>query len=203
MNSFQGTLRERKRNQLSPKCQRQDFEKNIGKHLQPHRVIFLCFLGVFFIPICQSNDVETDGLILELSLEAELQRGSNIEGETPIWERNRKKKRGPRKWKYKVRKVGRWHPEELDSSRLSDQRLIWCAMPSDKGSGSKWKCKTRQLSVGNALLAGFFFLLAANIKLWSPEQSVLEMPPRAFGLPVCAFFFPCFYQSNIPARLEA
>lgn len=103
--------------------------------------------------------------------------------------------------KHKVHKVEDGTRRSLscaqDSSGLSDQRLIWCAMPSEKGSGSKWKCKTRRLWVENALLMFFLFifLLATNEKRWNPEWSVLKMPPGGF-LTSCRCLFSRFTQAT-------
>lgn len=59
--------------------------------LYPFVFSFFC-LVFFFVPACQSNGVETDRLILELSLEAELQHGSNIQGKKTHMGKNENKK---------------------------------------------------------------------------------------------------------------
>lgn len=136
MNSLQGPLREK--NHLSPKCQRRiskEEGRQKARRLQPHQQRFLCArlclvifcLVFFFVPACQSNGVETDRLILESSLEAELQHGSNIQRKKkPIWGRTRIRR--AEKMKPKVCEVEDGTQRSLsctqDSSGLSDQRLI-------------------------------------------------------------------------------
>lgn len=102
MNSFQGPLREK--NHLSPKCQRRISKEDGASKgtttpstasttfsLCPFVFSFFLF-SFFFVPACQSNGVETDRLILELSLEAELQQGSNIQGKKTHMGKNENKK---------------------------------------------------------------------------------------------------------------
>lgn len=76
---------------------RRDVERHNDVFNRINDVFFLpvfvfCFFGVFFVPACQSNGVETDGLILELSLEAEQQQGSNIQGKKTHMGKNENKK---------------------------------------------------------------------------------------------------------------